>query len=413
MKQMNEILMKQIAENYEAVPPGFVWENIELSLNKKKKRRHFLFFMTMSLALVILSAVLFFGGINDKNVNEKTNNTGKTEVAATVLNEDLKNKEQNVIVDKTKKKKNVTVFPIIENQYRHKEYVDIKESKESDVFANEESDLPDENSEDNKSMNEVMIKSLPGTYSLLELPVSGLNINDRIKCPDFRESRKRMFAELGFLGGYHIKSIGNGSNEILAGMRNRSESEWYTWGFYGAFGLNVTPNFYIGTGIDWTQSKDKFNHSSEAITKMIITFDPVTGIPTDTSFVTGKLITKGEIRYNSIDIPIVVGFVKNYDKWDFGLEISPVFNLNFSAKGKIFNDKNKISAVEKEPPVYRSGLGMGLKASFLIRRIISDGLYVQLKPTCKTYFNDINDGNYPLPMRYNIFGLNIGVRKDF
>ena len=40
---MNEILMKKVADSYEAVPPGFVWENIELSLNENKKRRHFFF----------------------------------------------------------------------------------------------------------------------------------------------------------------------------------------------------------------------------------------------------------------------------------------------------------------------------------------------------------------------------------
>ena len=413
MKKMNEILMKQVAETYEAVPPGYVWDNIERSLHENKKRRHFFFMLSTGLALVCISALIFFRGINTTNKTENDFNSAKTQAATTVLNEDSGKGDNIVIQQNPAEKKNETFFSIIENKNGQKENVNTAGRKELIEIIKEKSTSPEEISKVNTSIDIITINKIPNVLSSMQYHVFNPNFNDRIKCPDFGESGKKMFAELGLQGGYHLKPIGNGSNEMLADIRNISESEWYTWGFYGTVGLNITPNFYIGTGFDWTQSKDKFNHSSEAITKMIITFDPVTGIPTDTSFVTGKLITKGEIRYNSIDIPIVVGFVKNYDKWDFGMEISPVFNLNFSAKGKIFNDKMKISTIDKEPPVYRTGLGMGLKASLLIRRNIADGMYVQLKPTYKTYFNEINDENYPLPVRYNLFGINIGVRKDF
>ena len=43
---------------------------------------------------------------------------------------------------------------------------------------------------------------------------------------------------------------------------------------------------------------------------MIITFDPTTGLPIDTSFVSGDLVDKGEIRYNTLDVPIFIGYHK-------------------------------------------------------------------------------------------------------
>jgi hypothetical protein len=414
MKPMNEILMKKVADSYEAVPPEFVWENIELSLNDNRKRRHFFLWLVAGITFLSLSAFVFYRDIYGiKDVAENDIRITVTNISTTGIEHKLLPVE-NIVADKKQAEGKIeSVFPLVEKKMRLNENENIEYRQEIAEDIKEENAFKYEVKKENSLREMITINSISKSFFVMQKSVFRPDFNDRIKCPSFGESKKRMFAELGILGGYHLKSIGKGSNEALAAIRNQSESGWYTWGINGAFGMNITPNFYIGTGIDWTQSKDKFNHSSEAITKMIITFDPVSGIPADTSFVTGKLVNKGEIRYNSIDIPLIIGFVKKYDKWDFGVEMAPVFNLNFTANGKIFNDKKKISSIDKEPPVYKSGLGLGLKASFVIRRNISDGLYVQLKPTFRTYFNDINDSNYALPMHYNLFGINLGVRKDF
>ncbi|MBK7096071.1 MAG: hypothetical protein IPH57_13860 [Saprospiraceae bacterium] len=411
---MNEILMKKVADSYEAVPPEFVWENIELSLNQNRKRRHFFLWLVAGIAFLSLSALVFYRDIYGiKDVAENDIKITGTNLGTTGIDHKFLPDENIIANNKSVQGKIESVIPLVEKKSRLYENENVEDKHEINEAIKEEKAFLNEVKEENSSPEMIIINSISKSFVVMQNSVFRPDFNDKIKCPSFGDPKKRMFAELGLLGGYHLKSIGNGSNEALAAIRNQSESGWYTWGLNGVFGINITPNFYIGTGIDWTQSKDKFKHSSDAITKMIITFDPVTGIPTDTSFVTGKLVSKGEIRYNSIDIPLIIGFVRKYDKWDFGVEMAPVFNLNFTANGKIFNDKKKISSIDKEPLVYKSGLGLGLKASFVIRRNISDGLSVQLKPTFKTYFNDINDSNYALPMRYNLFGINLGVRKDF
>ena len=419
MKPMNdiELLMKQVASKHEVNPPAFVWENIEVALNESNNRRNIFFWISGAFVLISFIALLGYTGIVKNSQNslsfEKQSKYIPTENSGTTSDKNYA-RANNIIAENQEIQNAISLvggtekisskYLNIINKTEANEKVTVSKQETGEKIEPESEDI------DSKIIN---IEHISKLRSALQLPIWKLAIGDKIKCPSFNESKKRMFAELGLLGGMHIKSIGNGSGETLAALRNRSESTWYTWGMYGAIGLNISPSFYIGAGVDWTQSKDKFYHESNAITKMIITFDAATGIPTDTSFVTGKLINKGEIRYNMVDIPLIVGFVKKYDKWDFGLELAPVFNISFSAKGKIFNDQNQISTIANESPVYKSQVGIGLKASLVARRNIADGLSIQIKPTFKTYFYQLNDQNYGIPINYSLFSLNVGVRKDF
>lgn len=419
MNLNNDIFLKRMADQYDAEPPGFVWENISVQLKKNKKRKYLVYLIMTS--IIISGFFLLFlknyfhyptRGLNNgfyRNLNS-TKSLLNLSVTSEVKEINTRLSSIKIPMAGNPKKTNFNnnfYFASLRNNDETKSSERDEMFKDTYMSLNTSENLNIKTSEITTRLNQKMYIHSKTNQKLK------IRFDDGIKCPEFGQSKKLLYAEFGLTGGYHIKTISDGSNQKLASWRKETESSWYSWGAYGAFGVNITKNFYIGTGLDYTQSKDKFNRSSEEITKMIITFDPASGAPIDTSFVTGKLVNKGEIRYNMIEIPLTFGLVKDYQNWNFGLELSPLYNFSFNSKGKIINDQQIISTIEKEAPVYKKNLGFGAKFSFLIRRKIANGLSVQLKPGFKTYFKNINDANYSLPIRYYQIYLSAGIRKDF
>jgi hypothetical protein len=433
-----DIKIKQLADQQSITPPAFVWENIESSLRPKKENKSILWLFLGFLVVGSSLAWLYHyenqssqeqNFIMASDVSENTENNivsaklieeSNAQINSEIFNEENPKRELNQPIDKK------TTSPLSSEKIEQsklntgnvtKQNNNLNSSKAEVVVSDNSLASIDEDKINVSKLTSRLINpvsQIAGLSTILDYQRDQVLLDNDIVCPSFGGNKRiSTFLEIGGLLGKHSKSIENGTNETLATLRNGSESEWYSWGFYGAAGINITPSFYFGVGVDWTQSKDKFYSAEEAITKMVITFDPNTGIPIDTSFITGNIVSQGEIRYNSIDIPVFVGFTKNYNTWDFGVELGGLFNLDFVTEGKIYNEAAEISYLDVEADVYKSSLGVGLKASLLIRKNLKNGLSIQMKPTYKTYFNEINSDQYSLPTKYSVFGINLGIRKDF
>ena len=158
---------------------------------------------------------------------------------------------------------------------------------------------------------------------------------------------------------------------------------------------------------------DEFYYSEDAVTQMVITFDPETNQPIDTSLVLGMLENRGDIRYTMIDIPVFVGLTKQFRTFELGLEAGVLYNLSFKAEGKIINEQLDIFRISDETPIYKKELGLGLRTSLVFRKRMANGLAFQVKPTFKMYLDEINHADYILPTTLNFARLDVGLRKDF
>lgn len=438
--------IKELADQQSITPPPMVWDNIEKSLRPKKNNKP-IFLLFLGIFVVATSLIWLFASNNNlpdqgqestnvvsdsdnNNSNSsayiKSNHTSEKEIEAYIIETAVNSStDKKRIENKLRNPENPAITTGINKELRNTKFVnssnfESSKSKPSSINTKIENQREIGLEKENIS---VLSESLQKIVTISELPLLSTSLDYEneliapskiIVCPSFGNDKKiSIFLELGGLFGKHSKTINNGSNEELAQLRRGSETAWYTWGAYGNAGINITSNFYAGVGVDWTQSKGKFYSAQDAITQMVITFDPSTGVPIDTSLVTGSLINKGEIKYNSIDIPVFIGFTKHYQTWDFGVELGGVFNLNFATKGKIYNELSEISYLDVETDVYKSKLNFGLKTSLLIRKDIGNGFSVQFKPTFKTYFSEINNVEYALPTKYSVFGVNLGIRRDF
>lgn len=428
MNSRIDILLKKLSDDNVVMPPDRVWSNIERSLDKQSKRKWFLLLFLIVFAVLICVSAFFYNNWITKtgksNDFQNSNNVTKFENQ----NNAILGSKRTDLHKKIFKNADTDIHLISKKYFKSSNTLKVKKMIQTPSDFNNENYTILKNTESENSPNSVnsktetkdltQLKYLNKSIHILKIN-SLLNLKLKpdfdkvIKCPEFSDKRAYLFIEGGLFGGYHIKNIKDGNNAILAEMRRETDSDWYSWGAYGMIGYNISKHFYIATGVDYVQSKDKFNKTSSQITKMIITFDAKTGAPIDTSFLTGNEVNKGEIRYNMIDIPLTLGYNVKRGSWDIGVELSPLYNLKFTATGKIIDqnlDASKINLIDK---VYKSNIGFGVKASLVAMKMIAENTSVVIKPTFRTYLNRISYDGYSLPTYYYQLGINIGVRHEF
>ncbi len=335
----------------------------------------------------------------------------------TIINRDTKNSKSDsdyYITPNIIKKTNVTIS---NNSLARRQNISSESKKGAIDYAQKssiENTVTNTLSEPTLSREILLFEEIETLKSILKISTPELIAKD-VECPSFENKNKHipLFAEINGIIGSPNKQLTAIESSTLLDNRNLSETDWYMWGANIGLGVNITPNIYAGVGLEWSQTKDKFLKKQDALTKVIISFDPKTNQPIDTSYVTGLLINKGEIKYNMLDIPVYAGVTKNFGTWDFGLELGALFNMSFSAEGKIINQNQDVSRISQEAPIYKDKIGMGIRGSLVIRKYLGNGIALQVKPTYKTYLNEIQNSNYNLNTKLSMVRVDIGFRKDF
>jgi len=430
--------MKHVASKEATPAPSFVWDNIEDALNENERGRKGYFWLFLGGLLLIGTYVLF-----QKNtvVKENSNTVLTSEIAQTIETIDVKksvisaneNIEKEIIVS-SESDVYVPVKALLEddeiqkNTFKNKSipkvektFVTSPEIVNNDFFTERttsKKNLLKEKTPENfqerqvENLSKIALSDLD--FLAIDLPKLDYNRN-KISCPSFggKTINLNPFIEINGVGGMHFKNLDGTANQSLSEARNQTEKMWYSYGGNVAVGLNLSSNLYLGAGIEWGQAVDEFYYSDDAVTQLIITFDPETSQPIDTSLVLGVLENKGDIRYTTIDIPVFIGFTKQFRTFELGLESGLLYNLSFQTEGKIINEQLDISKISEEQNIYKKELGLGLRTSLVFRKTMGNGLSFQVKPTFKMYLDDINHTDYILPTTLQFARLNIGLRKDF
>jgi len=423
-----EQFQHKIAQNKAVNPPDFVWDNIAQHLDKKRRRNVVWIWILTSGILFGVAGYLYFADkqtiiakVEDKSPSSKIITTDENTLANNGFIQQVEKYEKKHVLSTTdghKSKANIATTTKSFSKSNTQNIVEYSvQTSQKAVEILSENRVEDQAAVSKAIMEKVSIPTLLGNKlgTCNSLKKNDIEYKDDIICHDFRiKKRKNYFVEAGLQLGRPLKTIsGSESEKPLLDLRNHTERAWYSWGAYGKIGMYLYKGIYASTGIEFVQSKELFILEKEAITKMIINFDPNTGLPIDTSFVTGNLVNKGEIRYNATDLPLSVGFLSNVQKWNFGAEVSARINLKFSATGKTYNQNLALTRIENEANMYKSNIGLSLKGSVMIGYNIFRKTTVILKPYYLWQTKPVNDASNPVVTKLNNVGVELGVRRDF
>jgi hypothetical protein len=135
----------------------------------------------------------------------------------------------------------------------------------------------------------------------------------------------------------------------------------------------------------------------------------------DTTTEVGTRTEQQQNRFHSIDIPLLIGYRIDNGNWDFGIQVGPVINLVYSAKGKIIGANGEsISFSDQSDPTYtevfKDQVGISLFAGIYASKRVGNKLWVFAEPHLHHRFSSVTLDDYPIDQRQTNIGLSIGLR---
>jgi|GEM_PF-2961941 len=263
------------------------------------------------------------------------------------------------------------------------------------------------------NMNYLNDKNIILTLKDLRLKPVRLNMKN-VECYSFNKKRIQPFIELEGGLGIPFRTLSPNNEEgKLFDNKLAAEKTWYAFniGLYG--GLILRNNMTVSAGINYTEFREKFDHTITGITQIIIDFDPVTNTPTDTTVKTGSTNYSVKNHLQLINIPVKIGYQKNMKNWILAGEIGAAYNLNLTAKGKVLNGDQKIYDLEDRTDIYRKSVGFTYSAGIAMHYLLNDNLSIYLKPQYVGSFSDWTLENSSIKLSYDALNVNVGVRKSF
>ncbi|NUO03617.1 MAG: hypothetical protein HUU01_23630 [Saprospiraceae bacterium] len=182
--------------------------------------------------------------------------------------------------------------------------------------------------------------------------------------------------------------------------------------------------WYALTGLGYTSITERFSFitermerdSIEGITEIYINAqgDSIfsNGLVERTRYFTYRKRTYSS--YTLLDVPLIVGYDWEKDRWSFGAEAGVFFNISMKAKGDALDPNADFIRLE-DTDWFKPGIGISYYGSLRIGYALDEKTRVSLGPTFRYVPNIAGDpattGKFK--QQYGLFGLNIGIARRF
>ena len=171
-------------------------------------------------------------------------------------------------------------------------------------------------------------------------------------------------------------------------------------------------------GIQVTRFAERFTHTSEEQQLRFLPRRDATGnvIGTDTVLQVVQTPYNNLNRFQTVDIPLTIGYEFPLGKANFSLHAGPVFNMAFYQQGKFLaEDGERIvdfsSSTPDAYPAFRNRLSMGFYGSVNLSYPLTPSVHLFAEPYLRVFPAAFTNTDYPLDQRYRMQGVFIGIRK--
>lgn len=234
-----------------------------------------------------------------------------------------------------------------------------------------------------------------------------------VTCYSFKEHRNRFFLDLEGGPGLPLRRLDNRlEGGKLYANKIETEQPWYAYGASIHAGILLKNNIFLYSGLNLTGIKEKFDYQKTGLTQVVITFDPATNQPIDTSVRTGTLINSGENHIRLYQIPVSIGYQKAFNEWSVGVDAGMYFNLSASAGGKLLRGDGSVVKLE-DADIYKNRVGMSAQIALTFGYRAGDSWLLYLRPQYVKALRSWTTESSGIDQSYDVIHVNLGVRKFF
>lgn len=184
------------------------------------------------------------------------------------------------------------------------------------------------------------------------------------------------------------------------------------------FGLRLAAvnrtGWSLRTGFHFTQIQESFNyvHHTAEIEQI---YDPDGGfVREDTIFVPSGAAVSSQNEYALLDLPLILGYQKRFQRWTVSAQAGPIFNLSFQPRGTLINPNRQLVAVAspEAQSAFRSTLGINWYAGLGLQYEVQPGVHLMLEPHLRFQQRSFMEAGFPIQQKFLTGGVSVGVRKQ-
>ena len=439
-KEQLDDSLKNKLDSYESNVPEHIWEGVASRLDQSKEIKPAFWMLhrgkVIGAAAGLLLGAVVLGSLYDTETTElkDVTNVDHSSVQETmILDESLLIQSNDVVEQKVEVEELVlstinTQLPRV-SEGNTESLIDEAQERSSSMALVSDELKDNEESSVAISSNTTYAGSKNGLYSISSIPSIKQNLNSpRIlfnkdqQCADFRETRNNLYWSLAYAQDFPIRNIEAVDRNLSDYVSLREESEV----FQSAFSVNMNlglafrNGLNLRTGLIYSRLSENFSHDILSGTEIVTIQEideegTVISSTTDTSFIYTSFTNTN--LYETLDVPVLVGFEKSNEKFGMGFYTGLLVNMVFNKTGSVISpvDDNAIIGLTDRGDsgaYFNRNLGISYYASTIVTYKLTNRLQLKMEPYFRYSPKSLSNINYLVNQSYYLFGGQVGLRYN-
>lgn len=253
-------------------------------------------------------------------------------------------------------------------------------------------------------------------------PISFNFLSDDPVCATFGHGRWHFYASALVSPDLIFRKLESKTSESDSYVQSRETTESQRISYSAGVNITAVSGFGLSvrTGLNYSQINEQFEYVNEREETIEIKnrFDPITGevIGTDTTVVIGTRIKSTSNRYQSLDIPLLLGYELHHnEKFSFAVNAGVSVNIVSRQKGDFLSptDLRPVSFSSNTPgaiPAFKDQIGLSYYGSLGAYYKLNPKLQIAAEPYFKLNPSSISQESYVVDQKYLSVGLWMGIR---
>ncbi len=453
MKKDKPYLDESVKRQFElerVEPPAFIWDNVKQTIADDSKKKVFPFWIIAALCLGLVADTFIpqrnealaadLTSVTEASIAQNTTGTATTRTNRTVqgsISDTDENSSDPAVAKLDQMNVKETTSTIqqknsrtpTKSQYSFGRNSDLHTGLQSSHFSEQQavSSIPNANetpaiSEVNSSEGDITktdeSEVPPGAKKDLMEEIAALDLKDLAlldtkdavinteKCYSFGKKRTKSFCGLEAYGaGFANPLLLSSKNVETEYLNNRKATEKAkgTIGAGLALRYYLSPHWYLKVGGQYQEITTQFNY---------INADEVR-VDSAGKIINGTRIKQTTNRLQIFEIPLMVGYQKNYGSFSFNVSSGLGIGLWQKRKGDILDTNQKPISIGSGTihgdSLYRSSTTLSLLFSAGLEYKLTPSHQLFIRPTFQYYLNDFSSAANPIAEKYVHFGLQAGL----
>ena len=241
------------------------------------------------------------------------------------------------------------------------------------------------------------------------------------RCAPFGKGTVSFFVDLGFSPDLPITRLKPRSQQDGPYVKTReaTESALFSYSMGARISMLTKWGLALRTGINYSQVNEKFDFTQKSDETITITtiYDADGGIiGTDTVVTHTPQRTVTSNRYRMLDVPVLLGYEKQFRRWRVGANAGAYFNILFAPQGEFLSpEMEPVSFTPGDPEsfqAFRNRIGVGLYGSCQVSYHLTPRLQLLVEPHFKYYPETATIAEYEAEQNFANAGLFLALRHQ-